>query len=337
MPPSIEQLKREALAALAAVQSPPALEAFEHRYLGRKGKISAALRSVGQLAEADRQRVGAAANALRQELIAAVEEKREELAPDGAAPRDDVTVPGLPPRRGSLHPLTLFMRTMEDIWRSMGFSFHQGPDLETDWYNFSGLNIPPHHPARDIQDTFYLKGHPKHVLRTHISTVQLRAAERQSPPFRVVEFGRVYRHEATDASHEAAYFECEGLAVDRHVRVTDLIGTLTTFLETLFDRKLQIRVRPHYYPFVEPGMDLDMACFFCGGQGCGICGQAGWLEMMGSGMIHPKVLRHMKLDPATWSGFAWGMGVDRLAMFYYRYADIRLAHSGDLRFLEQFN
>lgn len=335
MMPSIEKLAAEARAALAAAHDSGQLDAFEREYLGRKGKIPQLLRLVSQLPVRDRPKAGAAANQLRTELTAALEAKRGQLA--AAVVHEDLTVPGIRPDRGHRHPLTVFLECMAEIWRSMGFSFHQGPELETDWYNFEGLNIPKHHPSRDIQDTFYIKGWPNLVLRTHTSTAQLRATEKRQPPFRIIEMGRVFRHESTDASHESTFFQCDGFAVDRQVRVTDLIGTLQSFLETLYNRQLTLRVRPHYYPFVEPGMDIDMRCILCGGKGCPVCKQGGWLEMLGSGMIHPTVMRNMKLDPKQWKGFAFGMGVDRLAMLYYRYADIRLAHSGDLRFTQQFS
>lgn len=331
----VEQLRAEASAALDAATTTVALEKFEHAFLGRKGKLSALLRSVAQLPDAERPAVGAAANALRAELASALEAKRAQVAASQAS--EDLTVPGLRPNRGHRHPLTVLMERMAEIWRSMGFSFFQGPELETDWYNFEGLNIPKHHPSRDIQDTFYIKSQPDLLLRTHTSTAQLRATEHAKSPLRIIELGRVFRNESTDASHESTFFQCDGFAVDRHIRVTDLIGTLESFLQTLYNRKLTIRVRPHFYPFVEPGMDIDMRCILCGGQGCSVCKQAGWLEMLGSGMIHPVVLKNMKLDPKLWKGFAFGMGVDRLAMLYYRYGDIRLAHSGDLRFTQQFS
>lgn len=335
MSQTIESLAEEARAALSRAMTPAELVAFEHAYLGRKGKVSGVLRSLAQLSEAERPKVGAAANALRQDLETALAAKRSQLATQTVT--EDLTVPGLRPDRGHRHPLTEFMERMAGIWRSMGFTPHQGPELETDWNNFAGLNIPKHHPSRDIQDTFYIKGRPDLVLRTHTSTAQLRATEHAKPPFRIIEMGRVYRNESTDASHESTFFQCDGFAVDRNVRVTDLIGTLESFLQTLFNRKLTIRVRPHYYPFVEPGMDFDMQCILCDGKGCPVCKQGGWLEMLGSGMIHPTVLKNMNLDPKSWKGFAFGMGVDRLAILFYRYSDIRLAHSGDLRFTQQFS
>lgn len=335
MPSTIESLAKEAHAALSRAGTLPELTAFENSYLGRQGKVSGVLRSVAKLSEAERPKVGAAANALRQELETALAAKRSQLATQTVT--EDLTVPGLRPDRGHRHPLTVLMERMADIWRAMAFTFFQGPELETDWNNFEGLNIPKHHPSRDIQDTFYVKGRPDLVLRTHTSTAQLRATAKAKPPFRIIEMGRVYRNESTDASHESTFFQCDGFAVDRTIRVTDLIGTLESFLQTLYNRKLTLRVRPHYYPFVEPGMDIDMECILCGGKGCPVCNQGGWLEMLGSGMIHPVVLKNMKLDPKVWKGFAFGMGVDRLAMLYYRYSDIRLAHSGDLRFTQQFS
>lgn len=331
----VESLTKEARVALNRAATSEDLTAFENTYLGRKGKVPSLLRSVAQLPVDERPRVGAEANALRHELETALAVKQSQLATQTVA--EDLTVPGLRPDRGHRHPLTVFMDLMADIWRVMGFTFHQGPELDTDWNNFEGLNIPRHHPSRDIQDTFYIKGRPDLVLRTHTSTAQLRATAHAKPPFRIIEMGRVYRNESTDASHESTFFQCDGFAVDRTIRVTDLIGTLESFLQTLYNRKLTIRVRPHFYPFVEPGMDIDMQCILCSGRGCPVCKQSGWLEMLGSGMIHPVVLKNMKLDPKVWKGFAFGMGVDRLAMLYYRYGDVRLAHSGDLRFTQQFS
>lgn len=336
MTSELDQLARDARHALAAAQQLTDLESFRHRFLGRQGSLTVFLRSIAKRPATERPAIGAAANALRDELTAALEARRQQLAA-GQTPSEDLTILGIRPSRGHLHPLTRLMDRMTEIWQGMGFSFFAGPELEEDWYNFTGLNMPKHHPARDTQDTFYVKAWPNLVLRTHTSTVQLRATERGKPPFRVIELGRVFRHEATDASHESTFFQCDGFAVDRAVRVTDLIGTLKAFLEALFGRRLTLRVRPHYYPFVEPGMDLDVQCIFCSGKGCGICKRSGWLEMLGSGMIHPLVIRNMQLDPKRWKGFAFGMGVDRLAMLYFRYADIRLSHSGDLRFLKQFS
>ncbi len=335
MIPSVERLAITARSALDQAVTSEALETFEREFLGRKGKVPFVLRSVAQLPEAERPAVGAAANALWQELESALAVKRARLATQTVT--EDLTVPGSRPDRGHLHPLTALMERMAAIWQGMGFTLHQGSELETDWYNFEGLNIPKHHPSRDIQDTFYIKGRPDLVLRTHTSTAQLRATQRAKPPFRIIELGRVYRNESTDASHESTFFQCDGFAVDRDIKVTDLLGTLESFLRTLFNRNVTIRVRPHFYPFVEPGMDIDMACILCSGQGCSVCKRSGWLEMVGSGMIHPIVLKNMGLDPKAWNGFAFGMGVDRLAMLHYRYGDIRLSHWGDLRFTEQFS
>lgn len=336
MIPDLDRLSREARAALDAARDAAALDACELRFFSRKGELAAVAKSLPQLPAADRPRIGAALNRLKEELTGALTVKRVALAA-GDRPAVDLTRPGRPLARGHRHPVTALMDRIRAIWVSLGYRVHRGPELDDDWNNFSGLNIPKHHPARDLQDTFYLKGLPGHVLRTHTSTAQLRATKNVKPPFRFVELGRVYRHEATDASHESTFFQCDGFAVDRDLKLTDLLGTLTRFVEALFERKVTVRFRPHFYPFVEPGLDLDLQCILCNGAGCPVCKQTGWLEVLGSGMMHPTVMKNMGLAAQAWRGFAFGLGVDRFAMLLHGYRDIRLSHSGDLRFLEQFD
>lgn len=336
MTSDLERLAREARAALNTIRETAGLDAWAVRFLGRQGAVASFSKRLATLPAGERPAAGQALNRLKAELRHSLEARRAEVSA-AAFPAVDLTLPGLTVERGHRHPVTALLDRIRGIWMSLGYRVHQGNELEEDWHNFTGLNIPKHHPSRDLQDTFYLQGLPGHVLRTHTSTAQLRATAKAKPPFRFVELGRVYRHEATDASHESTFFQCDGFAVDRDVRLTDLLGTLTRFVETLFERKVTVRFRPHFYPFVEPGLDLDLQCILCGGQGCAVCKQTGWLEMLGAGMIHPAVLKNMGLDAKRWRGFAFGMGVDRFAMLLHGYRDIRLSHSGDLRFLEQFD
>lgn len=336
MTSDLERLAREARAALNTIRETADLDAWAVRFLGRQGAVASFSKRLATLPAGERPAAGQALNRLKAELRHSLEVRRAEVSA-AALPAVDLTLPGWPVERGHRHPVTALLDRIRSIWVSLGYRVHQGNELEEDWHNFTGLNIPKHHPSRDLQDTFYLKGLPGHVLRTHTSTAQLRATVKAKPPFRFVELGRVYRHEATDASHESTFFQCDGFAVDRDLRLTDLLGTLTRFVETLFERKVAVRFRPHFYPFVEPGLDFDLQCILCGGQGCAVCKQTGWLEMLGAGMIHPAVLKNMGLDAKRWRGFAFGMGVDRFAMLLHGYRDIRLSHSGDLRFLEQFD
>src|SRR3989338_4906459 len=233
-----------------------------------------------------------------------------------------------------------FSEKIEDIFIKMGYEILSGPEMETQEYNFDLLNVPENHPSRDIQDTFYAdkkdkRGRP-YVLRTHTSPVQIRAMEPRRPPVRLIAPGRVFRNERTDAGHETTFYQCEGLVIDKNIRVTDLIGTLELFIKRLYGSDAKIRVRPHFYPFTEPSMDIDMSCLLCRGKGCSFCKQSGWIETLGSGMVHPNVLANMGVDHVKWSGFAFGLGIDRLMMLYYGVDDIRLSYGGDLRFLEQF-
>lgn len=336
MTSDLEHLAREARAALAHAGEAASLEAWAVRFLGRKGELAGFSKRLPTLPSRERPAAGQALNRLKDELMQALEIRRAEVVAS-VAPAVDLTLPGLSVERGHRHPVTALLDRIRGIWMSLGYRVHQGNELEEDWHNFTGLNIPKHHPSRDLQDTFYLKHLPGHVLRTHTSTAQLRATVKAKPPFRFVELGRVYRHEATDASHESTFFQCDGFAVDRDLRLTDLLGTLTRFVEALFGRTVTVRFRPHFYPFVEPGLDLDLQCILCEGKGCAVCKQTGWLEMLGAGLIHPIVIKNMGLDAKRWRGFAFGMGVDRFAMLLYGYRDIRLSHSGDLRFLEQFD
>lgn len=325
-------------------QSIQELRDIEIAYLGRKGKLATLLSELASLPPDKKPLAGQRANEVKRELTQAFERRRDILkgVQTPTVEQRDVTWPGEEVRRGHLHPITQFMRRVVDTFVSMGFDVLEGPEVELPKYNFDLLNIPPDHPARDAWDTFFVrapgsrsKGEAQ-LMRTHTSPMQIRAMEKRRPPIRLIVPGRVFRHEATDASHEATFYQCEGLVIDKGICLTDLIGTLKDFLQGLYGKGVRIRVRPEYYPFVEPGMDVDMSCLLCGGKGCSACKQSGWMEMMGSGMVHPTVLKNMRVDPEKYSGFAFGLGIDRLMMLYYRIGDIRLSYGGDLRFLRQF-
>lgn len=339
----LERIRTEALDAIRGANSREELEAVRVRFLGRSGALSQLTSGIGKLPPEQRPVVGKRANEVKQEIESAFSEKQQSLAPKTTELPIDPTWPGALPLLGHLHPITQFLRRVEDVFRSMGFEVVEGTELETERYNFDLLNIPKDHPARDAWDTFYVdppkvaKGKRERLLlRTHTSPMQLRYMETHRPPVRVIVPGRVFRHEATDASHETTFYNCEGLVIDRGVSVTDLIGTLDAFFKAIFGKDVKTRVRPHYYPFVEPGMDVDMSCLVCEGKGCSVCGGDGWLEMLGSGMVHPTVLKNMKVDPKVYSGFAFGLGIDRMVMLYHAIDDIRLFYSGNVKFLEQF-
>ncbi|MFC1663337.1 phenylalanine--tRNA ligase subunit alpha [Patescibacteria group bacterium] len=333
----ISKLAKEARAKLNKTQTFAELKKVEGLLLGRHSQLRAILGTLKKRSSEDRKSIGKAANDLRQELVKTIREKEATLtATQPISEAFDPTVSGSHYRFGHLHPLEKFIRKVEDIFVSMGFEVLNGPQVEEEKYNFDLLNIPKNHPARDLMDTFYIKGANNLVLRTHTSPMQVRAMEKRKPPIRLIVPGRMFRHEATDASHEAMFYQCEGLVIAEGIRITDLIGTLVNFTQTVFARPIKYRLRPHYYPFVEPGMDFDLQCIFCQGQGCRVCGQTGWLEMLGSGMVHPKVLKNMNVDPAKFTGYAFGLGIDRWMMLYYGIKDIRLSYSGNLEFLSQF-
>ncbi len=342
----LEQFKTQADKAITSANTLQELRDVEVHFLGRRGKLALLLQQLRDLPQEERPAAGARANELKKDLIAALAHRAESLK--GGTPAStshvlDITWPGERMPYGHIHPLTRFLRLVTSIFSSMGFEIIEGPEVESTKYNFDLLNIPKDHPARDVWDTFFVRS-PEGVksaegdlvLRTHTSPMQVRAMETRTPPVRFIVPGRVYRHEATDASHEAMFYQCEGLVIDRGIRVTDLLGTLKIFLQTLFEKKVKIRVRPEFYPFVEPGLDIDMSCLLCDGKGCPACKQSGWMEMMGSGMVHPKVLTNMGVDPKVYSGFAFGLGIDRLMMLYFGIDDVRLSYQSDMRFLEQF-
>ena len=337
----LEALRKRATAELATIENSDGLDEWRTQYLGReRGELSAILKGLGKLPGDQRKLVGQAANNVKVELEGLLEERRGELRAQERAQaleREtiDVTLPGRPIARGHMHPLTHTMRQLAEIFERMGFQVFQGPEVETDYYNFQALNIPQDHPARDMQDTFWVA--PGQILlRTQTSPNQIRIMERMRPPVRAIVPGKVYRSEATDASHEAVFHQVEGLLIDETCTMSDLRGVVERFAHEMFGANRKIRFRPSYFPFTEPSAEFDMDCINCDGAGCRVCKYTGWLEMGGSGMVHPKVLRGVGYDPAVYRGFAFGLGIERIAMLRYGVSDIRLFSENDLRFLTQF-
>ena len=338
-------IEQDALANLASLDSLPSLEQWRLEVLGRKGLVADAMKGLGTLAASDRPRVGERANAAKQSLeqafnarLAAITIAARTQALEGE--RIDVTLPARAPTRGSLHPVTKIRREVEQAFSRLGFTSVEGPEVEWDHYNFTLLNIPPDHPARDTQDSFYIEGgsgeHGEMLLRTQTSPVQIRTMLAHQPPIRIIAPGRTYRNEATDASHEAMFTQVEGLCVDKGITLADLRGTLTVVARALFGPTSEIRFRCGYFPFVEPGAEIDMTCHMCNGSGCRVCKRTGWIELGGAGMVHPKVLANAGIDPTVYSGWAFGCGLERFAMLRYGIEDIRLFYENDLRFLRQF-
>jgi phenylalanyl-tRNA synthetase alpha chain len=335
----LRQLQQDTLHALQNVNDFEQLETLQIRVLGRKGKLAQLLARVPDLPNEQRAGVGTLSNQVKSKLLEAFAARTAVIKNHHSGGDDfDPTWPGIKPVVGHKHPVAALIEESVRFFGQLGYSVAEGPEVETVKYNFDLLNIPATHPSRDLWDTFYLetKDHGGNVLlRTHTSPVQIRYMESHKPPVYIIAPGRAYRHEATDPGHETTFTQIEGLAIDKNIRVTDLIGTLDAYLQHMFG-KVKMRVRPHYYPFVEPGMDVDMSCLLCNGKGCPVCKQSGWLEMLGAGMVHPTVLKNMHVDPKEYSGFAFGMGAERLVMLLHGVTDIRLFLSGDLRFLEQF-
>lgn len=337
MKETLLKMKEEALAALAAPDAD--LEALRIRYLGKKGELTAVLRGMGKLSAEERPVIGQIANEVREAIeneltVRAQEQKTAALAARLAAEKLDVTVPGTVPEVGHIHPLDRVQRDMEEIFIGMGFDIVEGPEVEYDYYNFQALNIPPDHPARDTQDTFYITDNI--LLRSQTSPVQARTMEKRKPPIRIISPGRVYRSDAMDATHSPLFHQMEGLVVDKNVTMGDLKGTLEMFAKKMFGEETKVRFRPHHFPFTEPSAEVDVSCFACGGKGCRLCKGEGWIEILGAGMVHPNVLRMCGIDPDEYSGFAFGMGVERVTMLKYHIDDIRHLYENDVRFLSQF-
>lgn len=337
----LADLQRRAATALAGLTDLAGLQTWERQFLGAKGELTALLRSLGTVPAADRPAAGRAANAVKTELTAAYEARRAELGALDleqrlAADAVDVTLPGRSPVIGAAHPVARMIRELSEIFALMGFQTVFGPEVETGRYNFDLLNIPADHPARDVWDTIIVEADEEIVLRTHTSPMQARVMEQTRPPVRVVVPGRVYRYEAQDASHEWMFHQLEGLAVDERITMADLKGVLQELARQLFGPERRIRFRCDFFPFVEPGVDFAVDCAICGGFGCRVCKHSGWLEMGGAGMVHPRVLEGVGYDPTRYTGFAFGLGIERLIMMKYGVNDIRAFAGNDLRFLAQF-
>jgi phenylalanyl-tRNA synthetase alpha chain len=336
---SIQQQESLFLARIAAAATLEDLESARVEALGRKGALTLVSKEMGKLAPEERARSGKALNAAKQKIESAIEAKKSAFEAAALSERldaewIDLTLPAPEPRRGRLHPITRIQRELEQLFQSLGFAVLDGPEVETEYHNFDALNIPADHPARDMQDTFWLEG--GNLLRTHTSPVQVRGMERLGPPLRMIAPGRVFRNESVDASHEHTFYQLEGMMIDHDVSVAHLIYFMKTLLGAIFHREVTVRLRPGYFPFVEPGFELDIQCLICGGPGCAVCKQSGWVELLPCGLVNPNVLRMSDIDPNEWNGFAFGLGLTRLVMMRYGIGDIRQLQGGDLRFLEQF-
>ena len=343
---NLKNLKVGAEREIEAAKNLKELDEIFRKYLGKRGQITQILHSLEKIPKTKRAKIGKRANELKGFLEKTIEKKAKEFREKIEKEIEekewiDVTAPGKKPISGHLHPLTQVKREIEEIFQSMGFSVVEGPEIETEWYNFDALNIPKDHPARDVLSlgkTFYLRDKKGKVLRSHTSAVQIHYMEKNSPPLRIIIPGRVYRYEATDASHEIQLHQIEGLMVDKRgeVSVANFKAIIEEFFNRFFRKRVEIRLRPSYFPFTEPSFEIDVSCPICNGRGCPACKNSGWVETMGAGMVHPNVFKNSGLNPKEWQGFAFGMGMDRLAMMKYKINDIRLFHSGDLRFLQQF-
>lgn len=336
---TISDLHASALAQLESASTLEAIEAVRVEALGRKGKLAEVSKAFGKLTTEERARVGKLLNSVKQDLESKIAARNAVLLGQAVVARFesewfDMTLPSPGVRPGSLHPVTQVQQELEDLFVSMGFTVLDGPEVETEYYNFDALNIPSDHPARDMQDTFWLTD--GRLLRTHTSPVQIRGLETLKAPLKMIAPGRAFRNEEVDASHEHTFYQLEGMMVDRDVSVAHLIYFMKTLLSAIFHREVTVRLRPGFFPFVEPGFELDIQCLICGGPGCSVCKQSGWVELLPCGLVHPAVLRNGGADPEMWGGFAFGLGLTRLAMMRYGVDDIRLFMSGDLRFLRQF-
>ncbi|MFD2705249.1 phenylalanine--tRNA ligase subunit alpha [Salibacterium lacus] len=337
----LQELGKEALQEIKQADSVKALESVRVKYLGKKGPITEVLRGMGQLSEEERPKVGQKANEVREEIKEKLDEKTEQLEKAALdeklkAESVDVTLPGREVKQGARHPLTAVVEEIEDIFVGLGFQVTEGPEVETDQYNFEKLNLPPEHPARDMQDSFYVT--TDMLLRTQTSPVQARTMEtfEGQGPVKIVCPGKVYRRDDDDATHSHQFMQIEGLYVDKNVQMSDLKGVLEAFVQKYFGADRSIRLRPSFFPFTEPSVEVDVSCGICGGTGCRICKHSGWIEVLGAGMIHPNVLEMSGFDPEVYTGFAFGMGVERFAMLKYGIDDIRHFYTNDIRFLNQF-
>lgn len=341
-----EKLKNAALNEIRGAHNIDALRKLEVKYLGRSGELTLLIKGIADLPAEEKPSAGKLANEIKKSLEEAIRGRREileqeTLAQEACNDLFDVTVPGIHYEIGHIHPISQMQYEVERIFSEMGFSIMDGPEMESEYYNFEGLNIPAEHPARDMQDTFFIKNrfhdfHGRMVMRTHTSPVQIRTMERYGAPLRIIVPGRVFRYEATDAGHDSTFNQVEGLLIDKNISLAHLKGIMIEFLTRLFGKPIRVRFRPGYFPFVEPGLELDLSCVLCNMKGCRVCKHTGWMEFMGAGMVHPNVLRAGKIDPKIYQGWAFGFGLTRLTMLKYGIDDIRLFSSGNLKFLNQF-
>lgn len=339
MKAQLEAIEKKAFEELTAAQDLKDLDAVRVKYLGKKGELTAILKQMGKLSAEERPVTGQLANQVRAQIEERLEETKTNLEAHLldqrlATETLDVTMPGKRSVLGKKHPITIVLDELKEIFIGMGFDVAQGPEVELDYYNFEALNIPKDHPARDTQDTFYINDNV--VLRTQTSPIQIRVMEKQKPPIRIIAPGRVYRSDALDATHSPLFHQVEGLVVDKNITMADLKGTLEVFVKRLYGEESVVRFRPHHFPFTEPSAELDVQCFNCHGEGCRLCKGEGWIEILGCGMVHPKVLGNCGIDPEEYSGFAFGMGLERLVMRRYNIDDLRLFYENDARFLNQF-
>lgn len=332
----LDDIKKAFDREIASSDHAEKLEEIKVRFLGRKGELTSILRSISDLAPEEKKEVGKKANILRNEFSRKIEETKAALAgpSDTRSRSEDVTMPGTGPRQGSFHPITQVMDRINDVFISLGFSIAEGPEIETEFYNFEALNIPLDHPSRDAFDTFYIEG--RHLLRSHTSNVQIHVMQNTAPPLQVIMPGRVYRPDAVDASHSFMFHQVEGLMVGEGIKFSDLKGVLSVFSRSMFGEDIKTRLRPHFFPFTEPSAEVDISCIICKGKGCRVCKWNGWLEVLGAGMVNPRVFEAVGYDPGKYTGFAFGMGVERIAMLLYGIEDIRFFYDNDVRFLRQF-
>ncbi|MCX7883684.1 MAG: phenylalanine--tRNA ligase subunit alpha [Caloramator sp.] len=339
MKQQLENIKAEAIEEIRKAKDSLKLDEVRVKFLGKKGALTGILRSMGGLSPEERPIIGKLANEIREDIECALEEalkqvKEKEKMARLSLESIDITMPGRNRDIGNLHPITKVLDEIKEIFFGMGFSIAEGPEVELDYYNFEALNIPKNHPARDEQDTFYISDSV--VLRTQTSPVQIRTMEKIKPPIRIIAPGRVYRSDAVDATHSPTFHQIEGLVVDKGITMANLYGTLDTFAKKFFGEKTRTRFRPHHFPFTEPSAEMDISCHVCDGKGCRVCKGSGWIEILGSGMVHPDVLRKGRIDPEVYSGFAFGLGLERIVMKKFEIDDIRLFYENDVRFLKQF-
>jgi len=335
----LKKIEKEAIRKFTETETLERLEELRIEFLGKKGRITGVLRQMGSIPEEERPVIGQIANELKGKLNQIFQEKKSELESEAQArkleeEKIDISLPGRKVRIGHKHPLSQVIDRVKDVFIGLGFKIAEGPEIETEYNNFEALNVPKYHPARDLQDTFYIDDN--YLLRTHTSPVQVRTMAKEKPPIRIIAPGRVYRSDEIDASHLPIFHQVEGLVVDKGISFSDLKGTIELFVKAIFGEGTSLRFRPSYFPFTEPSAEVDISCVICGGSGCRLCSGTGWLEIMGSGMVHPNVLEMAGIDPYEYSGFAFGMGLDRIAMLKYGIHDMRLLYENDLRFIEQF-